>query len=300
VADTEAKPLEAQAVTRRLIREAGANAIVGAISSAATIAAAGVAQFKGVVMFSPVASERGISEIGDYIFQEPDNEEVELIALAKVACGDLGLDRIAFLAPNKPYYRRIEALFKSEVEREGGTVVISEYYEEGETDFRKNILRMKRAAPEALFMPADEDDLVLILPQLSFYEFGVQLLGLSEWDSDNLIHMAQKDISGAVFPEEMGPARDREIYLEAASRVGESREEANRFEVEGYRGARRIINLLSIRGSAGSPLRELMDGALNNRVHPYIERYSEAGITFYTVRDGKKTAFLTHRLNAGR
>ncbi len=300
VADTEAKPLEAQAVTKRLIREAGVNAIVGAISSASTIAAAEVAQFNRTVMFSPVASERGISEIGDHIFQEPGNEEVELIAAAKVACGNLGLHRIAFLAPNKPYYRRIKMLFAGEVEREGGEVVIADYYEEGETDFRKNVIRLKAAAPEALFIPADEDDLVLILPQLSFYEFGVQLLGLSEWDSDNLIHMAQKDISGAVFPAEMQPARDREIYVEAASLVGEPGEEANRFEVEGYRGAKRIISLLTIRESAGRSLRDLMEGALNNRFHPYIERYSAAGIPFYTVRDGEKITFLVHRLSAGR
>lgn len=299
VGDTKANPLEAQAVTKRLIHEEKVDAIIGAVSSSSTIAAAQVAEFYGTVMFSPVASERGIGDIGGFIFQEPEDDETEVIAVAKLACGELNVERIAFLASDTPGNRRMERTFMAEVERCGGEVVASDYYDEGETDFKENIFRIKEAAPEALFIPEGEDDLVLILPQLSFYEFGAQLLGLSAWDSDNLIHMAGKDMQGAVFPAELGPGKNRNRYLAASALVDEPREDANHFEVGGYMGASTIIKVI-YGEKTGKSLRDLLEEDLNNRIHPYIEAASGAGIPFYTIRNGKKEVFTVQRSACGR
>ncbi len=296
VGDTKANSLDACSITERLIREERVDVIVGGISSSSTVAAAQVAQSHKRVLFSPVASERGIDGIGDYIFQDLRNYEVEIIAISKVSCRDLGIRRIAFLASDNSLNRRIEFLLRAEVEREGGIVCVADYYEEGCTDFRKNIDKIRAEAPEALFIPSGQDDLVLILPQLSFYEFGVQLLGLSNWDSDDLIQIVGKDMNGALFPAETGSNNDRELYLSAAAYIGEPRDGANRFEVEGYKGTKRVIDLLTVEAPEMS-LRERMEYLINNRLHPYLKTISSNGILLLTVRNNKKEYFLTHKTN---
>lgn len=294
VGDTKANSLDACSIAERLIREERVDIIVGGISSSSTVAAAQVAQSHKTVLFSPLASERGIDRIGDYIFQDLRNYEVEIITISKVTCRDLGIRRIAFLAADNLLNRRIEFLLRAEVEREGGIICVADYYEEGSTDFRKNIDKIKTAAPEALFIPSGQDDLVLILPQLSFYEFGVQLLGLSNWDSDDLIQIAGKDMNGALFPAETGSNNDRQLYLTAAAYLGEPRDGANRFEVEGYKGTKRVIELLAVNTPEMS-LRERMEYLINNRPHPYLKSISSNGILLFTVRNNKKEYFLTHK-----
>ncbi|MDZ7859629.1 MAG: ABC transporter substrate-binding protein [Candidatus Krumholzibacteriota bacterium] len=296
VGDTKANSLEAYLVAERLIKEEDVDVIIGAISSSSTVAAAQVAQARKRILFSPVAPERGIDDIGDYIFQDLRNYESEIIAVAKVACRELGIKRIALLASDNQLNRRIELLLRAEVEREGGNICLADYYKEGDTDFKENIDRIRAASPEALFIPSDKDDLVLILPQLSFYEFGVQLLGLSSWDFDDLIRMTGKDMTGALFPAKTSTNDERELYNSAAAYTGQSEEAANRFEIKGYAGAKKIIDLLTVE-IEDMNLREKMEYLLNNRKHQYLKSISDKGILFYTVRNAEKVPFLSHKSN---
>ena len=299
IGNTRANALEARKVTGRLIDEEKVDIILGGISNSSTVAAAQVAQGNRTVIFSPTSSLEGIEEIGDYVFQNNVDYELEVIAVARVAVRNLGIRRIAFLASDSPYNRELELLFRMEVEREGGVLCAADYYMEGSTDFKDNIDRIRKAAPEALFIPSDKNDLVLIMPQLSFYEFGVQLLGLSMWDSSDLIYMNGKDMSGAVFPAESREKSDRALYLSAAAFVDEPVENINHFEVRGYMGMREIINIMSA-GGEGATIRDRMERALKNRAHPFVREAAGDGITFYIIRDARKEEFITYRFSYPR
>jgi len=299
IGNTRASALETQIMTRRLINGEKVDIILGGISNSSTVAAAQVAQSAETVIFSPVSNLEGIAAIGDYVFQTTVDYELEIIALARVAVRNLGIERIAFLAADTPFNREMEILFREEVEREGALLCEAEYYEEGSTDFRDNIEKIREKAPEALFIPAERNDLVLILPQLSFYEFGVQLLGLSRWDSSDLIYMSGKDMSGAVFPAETRQERDRELYLSAAAFVNEPAEKVNHFEIRGYIGMRQIVNSISGMGGEAS-VKERMKNVLNRKVHPFIRVAGGEGITFYTIRNEEKNKFLTYKFTTSR
>ncbi|MCK4236294.1 MAG: amino acid ABC transporter substrate-binding protein, partial [Candidatus Krumholzibacteria bacterium] len=173
VGDTRARPLDARSSARKLIEEENVIAIVGGVLSTPTIAAAQVAEFNQTVFLSPLATEEGIGGIGDWVFQTIINAEVEIIAVVKIARSELGIRRFAFLSVDDDRSRWIERVFRAEVERSGGEICVSEFYSEGSTDFNEQIERIRNAAPEALFIASDIEDLILILPQFSFYEFGV-------------------------------------------------------------------------------------------------------------------------------
>lgn len=300
VGDTQANPLVARSVAERFIERERVVAIVGAILSSPTIAAAQVADFKTTVLLSPVASEQEIGSIGDWVFQTASESDAEIIAVARIACRELDHRRIAFLSGNDFQSRRVERLFREEVERSGSSICISEFYDEGNTDFHKSIERIRRADPQALFIASGAEDLILILPQISFYEFGVQLLGTSSWNSNRLLLMAGRDMEGAIFPAAAGQERERERFVAAAAAESEPIGKINDFVLGGYRGVRVLIESLSRSGGGGDKLRQDLKAALDNRLHPFLELTADKGIVFNRVRKERMEEFITLKVDPWR
>jgi ABC-type branched-subunit amino acid transport system substrate-binding protein len=293
VGDTRGAPLAARTVTERLISAERVAALVGCVMSSSTIAAAQVAEYNQTVLLSPVATEEGITEIGEWIFQTGSDIEMEVTALARIAAVELGLERIAFLAVDGFRSRYIGDLFGREVTLRGSEVCIYAYYPEGSTDFHQTIRTLRQAAPEGLFIASDVEDLILILPQLSFYEFGVQLLGLSTWNSKRLLRMAGRDMEGAVFPGHAGSQRDEEQFMDAVVLVDASVDETNPFIIGGYKGVRTVLSALEQSAGGGAVLRDELARSLYHRQHLYIELLSGGGIPFYTVRNERLELYTT-------
>jgi len=293
IGDTRASSLDTRDAAVRLVAEERVKAIVGCILSSTTITAAQVAEESKVVLFSPLASEEGIDEIGSYVFQAPSDFEAELSAVVRTACEVMGLRRIAILAPDTRQQRGVAVLLRREAEGFGGVLCAAEYYEQGSTDFKQQIDRIRASAAEALFIPSDTEDLVLILPQLSFYEFGVQLLGTSAWNSGRLLRMAGRDMEGAVFP--AGAASDAEArrYLAACVMTSDEPGEINRFVTGAYEGVRIVIEALASSASSGRPLREEMDRSISMRRHRFLELVESEGIPLMIVRQERAERFMT-------
>jgi branched-chain amino acid transport system substrate-binding protein len=287
VGDTRGDPLVTRSVAERLIVEEGVVALVGCVLSSSTIVAAHVAEHHGTVLLSPVATEEGIAEIGEHVFQIGSDIEVEIAALARLACGELRLRRIAYLAVDDLRSRRLGGLFDREVTLAGGEVCISAYYPEGSTDFHEMILNLREAAPEALFIASDVEDLILILPQLSFYEFGAQLLGLSTWHSSRLLRMAGRDMEGALFPAHTGERRDEEEFMAAAVLIDEPVEGVNPFVLGGYKGVKTLLAAIEESERGGGDIEGTLIRTLHQRRHPFVELVSGEGVPFYTVRDSR-------------
>jgi branched-chain amino acid transport system substrate-binding protein len=295
VGDSRGDPLTARSAAERLTGEEGVIAIVGAILSSPTIAAAQVADHNKTVLLSPVATEEGISEIGEWVFQISSGVDVEVISISRLACVELGMKRLAFLSADNARSRSIERLFSREVEARGGLVCAAEFYEEGSTDFREHLESIRRSSPEGLFIASDVDDLVLILPQISFYEFGVQLFGTSVWHSNRLLRMSARDMEGALFPRLPEAQRDEELLAAAIEYVGEYSEEVNIFIVGGYKGTRMILAALAEAAGDRAVLRGAVSRVLENRPHEYLEFVSGPGITFYTVHAERFEVFLLQK-----
>lgn len=293
VGDTRSNALDARSAAVVLIEEENVDAIVGGVLSSTTIAAAQAAEYAGTVLYSPVASEEGITGIGPYIFQHSQDYETEIAAVARVAILEMGIRRIAFMAEDSPRWHSLAELLRLEVEGLGGTLCIADFYEPGSTDFRYDIERIRDAVPEALFLPPDSEDLVLILPQLSFYEFGVQLLGTSSWNSSKLLRMTGRDLEGAVFPAEDISGSSEERYLAAAVLTGYEGGDINRFVTGGYDGVRKVLEAMAASSASEESLRDEMERMLMEKQHNFIELMSGDGIRFNIVRGEKVEEFVT-------
>jgi ABC-type branched-subunit amino acid transport system substrate-binding protein len=312
VGNSQANSLKSHFITEKLINEEGVSGIIGGISTSSTVASAQTAQFHNTVFISPIAMNENISDIGDCVFQYRSSHETEIIAVSNMACLEIGMERFAFLGPDNISSRMIERLFRAEIERLGGVVCVSRFYPEGSTDFKEDITLLRENYPEALFIASDPEDLVLILPQLSFYEFGVQLLGTSDWKSNKLLISVGRDMEGVIFPVIDQTDEQESEFIGAVALLDKPVKELNPFVLGGYIGLKTFIHAVRIASEDSTVAAQLnytcsyerLCGALREiftrRRHPFIDFVSSEGITFYIVRNSEFSVFDTVRISGGK
>lgn len=290
IADSKGTPVDAVKAVRKLVLEDGAVGLLGSVFTAPTIAAAIEANAWKVSLLSPVVSANGLVDIGPWIFETRVPPEVEVSAISNVAVTQLSLERFAIVAPSRGPGRTAADLFGQEVTRLGGEVVIATYYEEGATDFREQLEAVWESAPEALFVPGSVNELLTLLPQVKFYDLQIQLLGLSNWNSEKLLRLYSGELEGAMFPLETYHGKDREAYLrfkETLEKKGA--DETNPITVAGYFGMRLMLDAIASGASDRREIRDFLDAELRQSAE---QRMTETQtLSILTVRSGEVREF---------
>jgi branched-chain amino acid transport system substrate-binding protein len=174
-------------------------AILGPLTSSSTVTAASIAERADIPLLSPTATSGSVDDIGSPVFRLVISEGNQAAAVAEYAVRHEGLTRFAVIHPFTAQATGEAEQFRSVVERLGGTVVSSQGYQPGDTDFRDQITAVKAFTPQAVFLPVSAWDAVQIAPQLKFYRLEVPLFGTSGWDDDLLLRHGGEYVEGAVF-----------------------------------------------------------------------------------------------------
>ena len=147
---------------RYLIDRAGVLAIIGPVYSEACVAAAAVAEPRGVPLIAPLAQQSGLDSLGYHIFQLNVIPDTQARALAEYATLVLGLETLAILAPLSDYGWAFQRDFVGTAAENGGEVLHSEWYFAGETTDFKNQFEAIRRAAFPLMSPIEADTLAVV------------------------------------------------------------------------------------------------------------------------------------------
>lgn len=128
--------------------------IIGAFSSGVTLAIAPVAEKRQVVLLSPTATNDKIKDAGDYIFRVCPSDAVQGAVHARLAHDRLKAKRVAILFENSGYGFGLYQMFKQTFQSLGGTIVAEEGFEEGATDLRTQLTKIRQANPDLVFLPS--------------------------------------------------------------------------------------------------------------------------------------------------
>lgn len=152
VEDTETKPEVAVQKATKLIEEDEVDLLVGASSSADTLAVLPIAEdYKKVMIVEPaVADSITGSDWNKYIFRTARNSSQDAVAGA-AAIAKPGV-KIATLAPDYAFGRDGVAAFKQAAQKLGANIVHEEYADPKATDFTSNLQKIINAKPEYLFV----------------------------------------------------------------------------------------------------------------------------------------------------
>ncbi|MGA1874538.1 MAG: ABC transporter substrate-binding protein [bacterium] len=222
IVDSKGNPEYAKDGLKLLIEKEEVMAIIGPLLSSVAYAVAPLVNELGICMITPTATGENIPESGPFFFRNCLTNQQQGKALAEYAVDALSLKRFGILYPYNPYGNELMKIFAGEIERRGGKVEIIEFYEEGDTDFRHQLERINQVRPEGLFIPGYPEEVVLIAPQVPFYEiedesgqkpkgeedhilspveeeYGIQLLGCDGWYSERVILHGGEYVEGTVF-----------------------------------------------------------------------------------------------------
>jgi branched-chain amino acid transport system substrate-binding protein len=215
IEDSKSDPIAAREAVEKLAEEDNVIGIIGPLGSTTSAEAAKEAQRIGIPILT-LTQKEGITETGDYVFRNFLTSKMQIKSLVKYTFENLGLTSFAILYPDDSYGTEMMNLFWDEVLNYGGEIRGVESYETAQTDFGKEIKSIvsldspeseensEEAEPfidfDALFIPDSSSRIVMIAPQLAFYDVtNIQLLGTSSWNSPELLDIDSKNIDGAIF-----------------------------------------------------------------------------------------------------
>ena len=168
--DSKSDPIEVIKYTRRLADE-GVSVLIGPIFASSALAAAAVADIRGVPLVVPMVTEDRFTAIGPYIFQLNVRPRTQGKRIAEYAVEHLGLKRFATLAGLDPYGEQMAQGFASEVVRLGGAVLTQEWYAPSTFDFRRQFERIREVGlqvAEEERLAAIDDSLLTVADSLGW------------------------------------------------------------------------------------------------------------------------------------
>ena len=246
VYDDQGRPEEAAQATTRLITQDKVVLILGEVASTNSMAMAEKAQAAGVPMISPSSTNPAVTQKGDYIFRVCFIDPFQGKVMAKFTRENLKLERVAILQDLKSDYSiGLTEVFTREFTALGGRILATESYAQGDTDFRAQLTSLKRARPQAVYIPGYYTDVGLIARQAREQGLTVPLLGSDGWDADVLYELGGEALEGSYFSstyaaDDPNP-RVREFISRYQSAYGKVPDAA---AVLGYEAARVAVDAL--------------------------------------------------------
>jgi len=195
--DDEGKPEKAVSAAQKLIQSDKVVAILGPLWSSPTLAVAPIAERNKVVLLSSGASSPKITDAGDYIFRNELSDQYGAEQSAKLFFG-LGYKRIAMLYVNNDFgigYRDVTKRIYDEL---GGRVLVAEAFEQDAKDFRTQLLKVKDADPEAVFLVGYKE-MILILRQMKELGIDKQILSIALFEDPEILEKVGEAAEGAIY-----------------------------------------------------------------------------------------------------
>lgn len=199
--DDENQPSKAPTVAQKLINQDKVVGIVGATNSKCSIPMGPICTQNKIPMVSPTSTNtRVTTEGGEFVYRACFIDPFQGGALASFAKTDLGANNVAVLFNNADDYSKgLAEAFSESFEALGGSIVASESYGAGESDFNAQLTNIKDANPDVLVMTDFYSTVGLIAKQARALGIEATFLGGDGWDSTDLVAIGGEAIEGAYY-----------------------------------------------------------------------------------------------------
>jgi branched-chain amino acid transport system substrate-binding protein len=197
--DDQGQATQAISSVRRLIDVEHVAVIIGGAQSSTAKAIIPVCNSNSVVLISPTATEPSLTQMAKCFFRLWPSDDYDGNVMADAAYHKLGLRRVSVLYINAAYGVGIAQVFQRDFTSLGGTIVAADGYEPGTTDFRAQLLKIRAARPDAVFLPGYIAEISQIFKQARELGIKTKFLGVNSLHDPKLIEIAGQSAEGAVF-----------------------------------------------------------------------------------------------------
>lgn len=162
-----------------LIKEHHVHALIGAISSAATLEIARVAQRNQKLLIVPVSTASTITRMGSHIFRSCVTDGYQGAVLAKFALNNLQKKRAAILLEEGfSHMETIAQQFRSYLQNHGGTIV--EQLTLNPSTTRAVLRKLAAHSPEVILLPSSHRVVSKVIAQAQRLRISASFLGIGD------------------------------------------------------------------------------------------------------------------------
>jgi ABC-type branched-subunit amino acid transport system substrate-binding protein/predicted negative regulator of RcsB-dependent stress response len=257
VKDSGGLAVQAVRAAKELIEDQGVVALVGPLLSANAVGMGAVCDCHSVPMITPTAAEENIAQVGRFVFQRSVSSRALGERMAAYGVGELDLHTFAVLAPWDSHGQAAVEGFTRVAEEEGARVLAVTWYQTGDTDFKEQLLQIRRLKQayddslvalgllpsveihsepdtlpsserrvyiDGLFVPAAPQEAGMIAPQIAFHRLETLICGTSGWGGREARRIGGRYLDGIHFAtdfvEELSNPRYQEFAASFADRYG--------------------------------------------------------------------------------
>lgn len=202
--DNKSEPQEATTLANKLITQDKVIAILGPATSGSFMAEIPVAEKNKVPVASgsATADKVTVDETGlkEYAFRICYNDSYQGTAMANFAMSKLSKDKaVVIMDTSSDYGKGLAENFIKTFEDGGGTIVATESYVAGDTDFNAILTSIKGKDFDVIYIPGYYEEAGLIIKQARAQDIDAPILGADGFDSPDLVELAGADALNDVY-----------------------------------------------------------------------------------------------------
>jgi branched-chain amino acid transport system substrate-binding protein len=210
--DDGSSPKRVRDSLRKELTDQRADLVLGEVNSTLTLQGAPICQELGVPMITPSSGADRITEVGDYIFRTCFTATYQGRAAALFVFRDLQARRAALLVDSSSEYSLgCAKAFRVVLKSLGGEVVADQTYDGDDVrGFEAQLTEIKRAQPQAIFVPALYPQVPAITLRARSLTITVPLVGGDGWDANEILTLGGANVEGYYFVTHFAPDQNND------------------------------------------------------------------------------------------
>ncbi len=241
VEDTEGKVEKANPAIEKLAGVDKVFGIVGSVFSSCSLAVAPKAEASKIVMISPSSTHKDLPGKGKYIFRDVMSDALQSTVFGKYLAQVEKVKKVAILYVKNDYSQGLALDFKTEFEKNGGTVVAVETALQGDKDFKTQLTKIKGTNPEALYVPNYVAEIAQILEQAKQLGIKVKIYSADGFSNPQIFELAGDLANGVIYTNaaERKASKGKVEFMKKYS--SKWKENPDAFSLNAYDGAKLIL-----------------------------------------------------------
>ena len=197
--DSEGDSQKALAAMEKLSSSDKVCAIIGPVLTGETFSVAERAQAEGIVIITPSASHKDITNVGDYIFRTTPSDGLQGEVAGKYWSRVLGYTKLAVLYAKNDYSQGLYESMSEAFTQDGGQIVAAETFMVGDKDFKTQLTKLKNTDAQAIYLPDYTAEMAQILEQAAQLGIDKPFLSGDGFLSEEIYSLAGQYTDGVVY-----------------------------------------------------------------------------------------------------
>lgn len=241
--DDQADPKIAANAMQKLASIDKVPIVFGSWASSCVLSQAPIGERTHTVIIGEAISPK-IRDAGDYVFRIQPDARYYIRKLVPFVYNELEMKKVCIFYVNNDFGLDQAKVFEAEFSKLDGNILSSEAFEQGATDFKTELIKIRARKPEAIFCPA-YTEIAIILKQARELGMKQQFFGSVPFENIDIVEAAGEAAEGVIYPHHFDSEAENELtrrYQQAYMKKYGRRSEG--FAALAYDAVRIIANVL--------------------------------------------------------